>query len=101
VLKAINNLKFEVHWQGAPSQVGCPVEFDEFLSFLNVVYDQEDKNVEILTLHWQLLVGIDDMVILKVDRVGPKINHLQTARVVQEHHGRESAEQIIHGYNEL
>jgi hypothetical protein len=84
VLKAINDVKkFEVRRQGTPAQVQRPIEYDEFLNVLDIVRDPEEEEDElkrcrlasVLTLQWHLIGRIDDMMNLKVDRVGANHNH--------------------------
>jgi hypothetical protein len=84
VLKAIYDVnKFEVRHQDTPTQVRRPIEYDEFLNVLDIVRDPEEEDDElkrcrlasVLTLQWNLIGRIDDMMKLKVDRVGANHNH--------------------------
>jgi hypothetical protein len=109
VLKAINDVKkFEVRRQGTPTQVRRPIEYDEFLNVLDIVRDPEEEEddlkrcrlASVLTLQWHLIGRIDDMMKLKVDRVGANHNHpgtgsskIEWSKNITEE--REAAEQIL------
>jgi hypothetical protein len=83
-LKAINDVKkFEVRRQGTPTQIRRPIEYDKFLNVLDIVRDPEEEGYKlkrfrlasVLTLQWHLIGRSDDMMKLKVDRVGANHNH--------------------------
>jgi hypothetical protein len=92
----------------APTQVRRPIEYDEFLNVLDIVRDPEEEEDElkrcrlasVLTLQLNLIGWIDDMMKLKVDRVGANHNHpgtglskIEWSKNVTEE--REATEQII------
>jgi hypothetical protein len=112
VLKAINDVKkFEVRRRGTPpTQVRRPIEYDKFLNVLDIVRDPEEEEDElkrcrltsVLTLQWHLIGRINDMLKLKVDRVGVNHNHpgtgssnIEWSKNIAEE--REAAEQILLG----
>jgi hypothetical protein len=91
-----------------PTQVRRPIEYDEFLNILDIARDPEEEEdelklcrlVSLLTLQWHLIGRIDDMMKLKVDRVGANHNHpgtgsrkIEWSKNIKEE--REAAEQIL------
>jgi hypothetical protein len=114
VNELINRIKkFECRCEGVPSQSRSPIEFDEFKNVLDVTCDRsvdtDDiprcRMASVLTLQWQLIGRIDDMMKLKIDRIFTKPSHAGTGNTKIEWsknitEERYAAEQIILASND-
>jgi hypothetical protein len=116
--KEVNELvngikKFECRCEGVPSQARRPIEFDEFKNLLDVTrdlsVDTDDRHrcrmVSVLTLQWQLIGRIYDMMKLKIDRIstnpshaGPGNTKIEWSKKITEE--RDAAKQILLASND-
>jgi hypothetical protein len=116
--KEVNELincikKFECRREGVPSKARRPIEFDEFKNLLDVTRDpsvdtddlRRCRMASVLTLQWQLIGRIDDMMKLKIDRISTNPSHAGTGNTKIEWsknitEERDAAEQILLASND-
>ena len=99
--------KFEVRQQGVKSAARRPLEYDEFVSLLSFLRQDDDvmrrqRLVAVLVTQWQLIGRIDDMMKMKYNNLAHNIQHnftvfaqLRWSKNITEE--REAPQQILLG----